>query len=55
MFQGTLNKMITEKLHPINYFLKMDAGFIHMNNLIGKKIKISHTGSRCLNCQKIKT
>ena len=52
MFEGTLNKMITEKLDPINYFLKMDTGFIHMNQLIGKKINISHTGSRCLNCDK---
>ena len=52
MFEGTLNKMITEKSDPINYFLKMDTGFIHMNQLIGKKINISYTGSRCLNCHK---
>lgn len=52
MFEGTLNKMITEKLDPINYFLKMDTGFIHMNQLIGKKINISHKGSKCLNCHK---
>ena len=52
MFEGTLNKMITEKSDPINYFLKMDTGFIHMNQLIGKKISISYTGSRCLNCHK---
>ena len=30
----------------------MDTGFIHMNQLIGKKINISYTGSRCLNCNK---
>ena len=52
MFEGTLNKMFTEKSDPINYFLKMDNGFIHMNQLIGKKINISYTGSRCLNCHK---
>ena len=38
MFEGALNKMITEKSDPINYFLKMDTGFIHMNQLIGKKL-----------------
>ena len=52
MFQGTLKKMITERVKPINYFLKMDSGFIHMNQLISKKIHINHIGSTCLNCSK---
>ena len=52
MFQGTLKKMTTEYKSPINYFLKMDNGFIHLNQHIGKKLNISHIGSACLSCSK---
>ena len=50
MFEGTLKKMRTEKEDPINYFLDMEEGFIHMNQCLGKTIQIQHTGSQCLNC-----
>ena len=33
MLQGTLKKMITEYKNPINYFLNMDKGFVHLNYL----------------------
>mgnify|MGYP001168956964 CR=1 FL=1 len=52
MLQGTLKKMITEYKNPINYFLKMDKGFVHLNQHIGKKLNISHIGSECLSCSK---
>ena len=52
MLQGTLKKMITEYKNPINYFLKMDKGFVHLNQHIGKKFNISHIGSECLSCSK---
>ena len=52
MFEGTLKKMTTEKNDPINYFLDMKEGFIHMNQCLGKKLSITHTGSQCLNCFK---
>ena len=50
MFEGTLKKMRTEKEDPINYFLDMEEGFLHMNQCLGKTIQIQHTGSQCLNC-----
>ena len=52
MIQGTLKKMITEYKNPINYFLNMDKGFVHLNQHIGKKLNISHIGSECLSCSK---
>ena len=50
MFEGTLKKMRTEKEDPINYFLDMEEGFLHMNQCLGKTIQIQHIGSQCLNC-----
>ena len=51
MFEGTLKKMRTEKEDPINYFLDMEEGFLHMNQCLGKTIQIQQTGSQCLNCK----
>lgn len=50
MYEGVLTKMKTEFTTPINYFLLFKAGFIHMNQLLNKKIKIAHTGFECLHC-----
>ena len=50
MFQATLKKMRTENLQPINYFLDVESGFLHLNQLLGKTIRVEHSGSRCLNC-----
>ena len=50
MFQATLKKMRTENLQPINYFLDVESGFLHVNSLLGKTIRIQHNGSQCLNC-----
>lgn len=50
MFQATLKKMQTENIKPINYFLDVEAGFIKLNQLIGKTIRIEFIGSKCLNC-----
>tara|TARA_B100000780_G_scaffold115917_1_gene81277 strand:+ start:1989 stop:2783 length:795 start_codon:yes stop_codon:yes gene_type:complete len=50
MFEGVLKKMRTEIDNPINYFLAMDQGFIHLNQALGKTLKIRHTGSQCLSC-----
>ena len=47
MFEGTLKKMRTEKEDPINYFLDMEEGFLHMNQCLGKTIQIQHIGSQC--------
>ncbi|MFQ3341201.1 MAG: hypothetical protein ACI9TK_000860 [Flavobacteriaceae bacterium] len=50
MFEGTLKKMRTEKASPINYFLEMEEDFLHINQCLGKILKIHHKGSQCLNC-----
>jgi len=50
MFQATLKKMRTENLQPINYFLDVESGFLHLNQLLGKTIRVEHSGSQCLNC-----
>ena len=50
MFQVTLKKMQTENLQPINYFLDVELGFLNLNQLLGKVIRIKHKGSQCLNC-----
>jgi hypothetical protein len=50
MFQAILKKMRTENLQPINYFLDVESGFLHLNQLLGKTIRLEHSGSQCLNC-----
>ena len=53
-YQGVLRKMQTENGKPIQYFLVFEDDFIHVNQLIGKKINIDFKGYQCLNCGKNK-
>jgi Protein of unknown function (DUF2797) len=53
-FTGTLTKMETENGNPIQYYWVFAEGFIHFNQLLQKKISISHKGYECLNCKKAK-
>jgi hypothetical protein len=53
-YKGVLTKMQTELADPIQYFLVFDEAFLHMNQLLGKVIRIQVTGSQCLNCKKNK-
>ena len=50
MFQGILTKMQTAYTKPIDYFLVFKDSFIHMNQLLDRKINISLVGYECLNC-----
>ena len=50
MYQGVLTKMQTEFADPINYFLVFKDDFIHVNQLLDKKIKMTYVGDECLNC-----
>ena len=50
MFQGVLQKMLTEWADPIRYYLPMQGEYVLMNNLLGKSITIDLTGFQCLNC-----
>jgi Protein of unknown function (DUF2797) len=50
MFEGVLKKMETEFSVPINYFLVFDTDFIHVNQLLDRKIKIDFVKYECMNC-----
>lgn len=49
-FEGVLQKMITAYQKPIQYYLSLDKHFLHVNQLLGKKIKIEFQKYQCLNC-----
>ena len=49
-YEGVLTKMKTEYGSPINYYLVLESGFIHMNQLLGKEIKVDVLGTQCLGC-----
>ena len=51
MFQDVLIKMKVENNEQVDYFLDFKNDFIHMNQLIGKKIILKFKGYECLNCQ----
>jgi hypothetical protein len=50
MFQGVLQKMLTEWADPIRYYLPMQGDYVLMNNLLGKAITIDLKGFQCFNC-----
>lgn len=54
MFQGALTKMETEFTVPVNYFLVFKDHFIHVNQLLNRKIQIAFAGYECLNCHRDK-
>ncbi|MBW8362596.1 MAG: DUF2797 domain-containing protein [Kaistella sp.] len=51
-FSGQILKMATQNAKPIQYFLNLSDDLINMNQLLGKNIKIKHTGYECVNCGK---
>ena len=51
MFQGVLTKMMVENNNQVDYFLNFKNDFIHMNQLIEKKIKLKFKGYECLSCR----
>ena len=50
MFEGVLQKMLTEWADPIRYYLPMEGDFVLMNGLIGRDITLRFVGFRCMNC-----
>ncbi|WP_062056442.1 DUF2797 domain-containing protein [Aquimarina longa] len=53
-YTGVLKKMQTELGNPIQYYLVFESDFIHMNQLLNKKIQIEFVGYQCLACGKNK-
>lgn len=49
-YEGVLTKMRTEIGSPIQYYLVFANDFLQMNQLLDKKLSISHIGNECLNC-----
>jgi len=49
-YEGVLTKMRTEYGSPINYFLIFGTGFIHVNQLLDKNIRVTFQGTQCLGC-----
>ena len=47
---GTLVKMSSFLDSPIQYYLNLTDDLLCMNQLIGKKISIEHTGYHCIEC-----
>lgn len=50
MFQGVLQKMLTEIGNPVRYYLQLQNDFLIVNELINRKIKLSFSHFQCLNC-----
>ena len=49
-FKGVLTKMTTEFAKPINYYLVFKDSFIHVNQLLNKKISFTFVKNECMNC-----
>ena len=51
--EGNIQKMRTELVNPVKYFLPIDESEIEMNSLIGKEISLSFSGQiNCISCGK---
>ncbi|WP_025741233.1 DUF2797 domain-containing protein [Aquimarina pacifica] len=53
-YQGVLTKMQSEIGDPIQYYLIFESDFIHINQLLDKRIQIEFDGYQCLACGKNK-
>lgn len=49
-YQGVLRKMQTENGSPIQYYIIFENDFIHVNQLLHKKISIHFLRYQCLEC-----
>lgn len=50
MFQGVLQKMLTEIGNPVRYYLQLQNDFLVVNELINRKIRLYFSRFQCLNC-----
>ena len=51
-FHGQILKMTSQVGKPIQYYLNLSNDLINVNQLIGRKIKLQHTGYQCVECGK---
>jgi len=53
-YEGNIEKMITEGIAPVQYYLQLQDDKVSVNELIGKKIQFNFSGRiNCINCGKI--
>ncbi|CEN49732.1 DUF2797 domain-containing protein [Capnocytophaga canis] len=50
MFQGVLQKMMTEMANPVRYYLQLENDFLSVNSLLNQQIKIELSHFQCLSC-----
>lgn len=50
LFSGQILKMGSQLATPVQYFLNLGGDLISINQLIGRELKIKHTGYQCINC-----
>jgi len=50
MYEGVLKKMLVEGTTPIQYFLKINPGFVHLNQCLDSDISLEWIGTECLHC-----
>jgi len=50
MYEGVLKKMLVEGTTPIQYYLKMTPGFVHLNQCLNAVLTWELLGTECLNC-----
>lgn len=50
MYTGVLTKMQTEIGDPIQYYLVFENDFIHLNQLLNKKLYLKYVEDECLSC-----
>lgn len=49
-FRGVLKKMTTDNQEQVQYYLEFDSDWVNANQLLGKKIRLTHVGNQCLSC-----
>lgn len=54
-YQGVLKKMLTEFSAPIQYYMVFENDFLHLNQLLDKKVEVQFLGYECLGCGADKT
>lgn len=50
-YEGVLTKMTTELAEKVQYYLIFESDFIHVNQLLNKRVSINFLGFQCLHCR----
>ena len=53
-YKGVLQKMDTELLEQVQYYLLFDNDVLNVNQLVDNQLSISFDGFQCMSCKKDK-